>query len=419
MLKVSILTIGDEILIGQIINTNAAWISQKCLQTGATVTEHRVVGDNENSIIVAIDELFKNSDALLITGGLGPTSDDLTKPTLTKYFNDTLIFDNNVLEWVKGFFAKRGIKEISERNKNLAYVPSKCKPLKNDLGTAPGLLFNEQGRIIVAMPGVPKEMKFIMNTYVLPLLKDKIINQNLNVHSFKLIQTCGIPESILADKLADIENQLNGLNLAYLPSFKGVRLRLEAKNLSIEEAEQKINEVSKLIYSKIGEYIYGEGDISLSETIGKMLSVKKQTVAVAESCTGGLLGGEFTKIPGSSNYFIGGVIAYSNEVKTEILGVKQQTLENFGAVSEQTAVEMAENVRKIFNSTFGLSITGIAGPTGGTPSKPVGTVWIGISTPDRTFAKHFQFAGDRDIIRERSVAEALTMLYFNIKGFDK
>lgn len=419
MLKVSILTVGDEILIGQITNTNAAWISQKCVEIGATVFEHRTVGDSENSIMVAVDELLKVSDVLLITGGLGPTNDDLTKPTLSKYFNDVLVFDNNVFEWVMEFFLKRGILEISERNRNLAFVPSKCKPLKNELGTAPGMLFNEDGKIVVSMPGVPKEMKFIMNTYVLPLIKEKISANSLDVHIFKVIQTCGIPESILADKLEDIEKHLNGLNIAYLPSYKGVRLRLEAKNLHINEAEKRLQELTKIIYAKIGEYIYGEGEISLSETVGKLLSGKKETVAVAESCTGGLLGGEFTINPGSSNYFIGGVIAYSNIIKSQVLGVKQATLDNFGAVSEQTAVEMASNVRRIFNSTYGLSITGIAGPTGGTPLKPVGTVWIGISSPNKTYAKHFQFAGDRDIIRERSVAEALTMLYLEIKGLVK
>lgn len=416
MLRVSILTIGDEILIGQIVNTNASWISQKCLEAGATIVEQRVVGDSESEIINAVDELLKKSDVLLITGGLGPTSDDLTKPALTKFFNDELIFDANVLEWIKEFYQKRGISEISERNRNLANIPSKCKPLRNELGTAPGMLFNYNGKIVVSMPGVPKEMQYIMNTHIIPFLQEKIKTENQKAHLYTIIQTCGIPESVLADKLSGIETILNGLNIAYLPSYKGVRLRIEAKDLPIDIALKQIEKVKSYIYAKIGDYIFGEGDVSLSETVGKILSERRETVAVAESCTGGLLGGEFTKISGSSNYFLGGVIAYSNDAKVNILGVKKETIQNFGAVSQETAKEMAENVRKKFNSTYGISITGIAGPTGGTTTKPVGTVWIGLSTPEDTFTKLFNFGGDRDINRERSVASALTMLYFHLKG---
>jgi nicotinamide-nucleotide amidase len=419
MLRVSILTIGDEILIGQIVNTNAAWISQKCLETGATVVNHLVVGDTESEIFYAIDTLLKKSDLVLITGGLGPTADDLTKPVLAKYFNDRLVFNENVLDWIKEFYKKRGISEVSERNRNLAFVPSKCKPLKNELGTAPGMLFEYEGKIIVSMPGVPKEMQFIMNNYVLPILKEKIATEHHNAHLYTVIQTCGIAESVLADKLVGVENILNGLNLAYLPSYKGVRLRIEAKNIPIDIAKKQIENVKSFIYSKIGDYIFGEGETSLSETVGKLLTERNKTVSVAESCTGGLLGGEFTRISGSSNYFLGGIIAYSNEIKIKILGVKQETIEHFGAVSRETALEMAENVRKLFNSTYGISITGIAGPTGGIATKPVGTVWIGLATPNQTIAKLHNFGGDRDINRERSVFAALSMLYFELKGLQR
>lgn len=418
MLKVAILTIGDEILIGQIVNSNASWIAQKCLEIGASVVEHRVVGDSEEEIISGVDSLLKKSDILLITGGLGPTSDDLTKPSLVKYFNDELVFNETVLNWIKEFYEKRGIKEISERNRKLANIPSKCTPLKNEVGTAPGMLINLNDKIIVSMPGVPKEMQFIMNNSVLPLIKDKILKGNLTTHIFNIIQTCGIPESILADKLAGLDVQNEGVNLAFLPSYKGVRLRLETKGIPYQEAINKIESVKKSIYERVGNYIFGEGETTLSEVVGKILIERNETVAVAESCTGGLLGGEFTKISGSSSYFLGGIIAYSNDVKIKILGVNKETIEKFGAVSEQTAIEMAENVRKIFNSTYGLSITGIAGPTGGTPQKPVGTVWIGFSSKDKTFAKHNLFGGDRDINRERSVATALTMLYFHLKGVE-
>lgn len=418
MLKVAILTIGDEILIGQIINTNASWIAQKCAEIGATVVAHRVVGDNESEIIQNVDSLLKISDILLITGGLGPTNDDLTKPSLVKYLNDALVFSEKVLAWIKEFYEKRGIAEISERNRNLAYIPSKCIPLKNELGTAPGMLFHLNEKILVSMPGVPKEMQFIMNNYVLPIIKDKISKENLNTHFFNVLQTCGIPESILADKLSGIENLVDGVNIAYLPSYKGVRLRLETKGLPFKEATEKINKLKKSIYNRVGDFVFGEGETSLSEVVGKMLLERNETVAVAESCTGGLLGGEFTKISGSSNYFLGGIIAYSNDIKIKVLGVKEETIKNYGAVSEQTAIEMAENVRRIFQSTYGISITGIAGPTGGSPQKPVGTVWIGLSTPEKTFAKHNLFGADRDINRERSVSTALTMLYFHLKGIE-
>jgi len=258
-------------------------------------------------------------------------------------------------------------------------------------------------------------MQFITNTYVLPLLKAKIENENLNAHIFTILQTCGIAESVLADKLSGIEDVLGIANLAYLPSYKGVRLRIEVKDQPIRLSKEQIEKVKKFIYEKIGDYIFAEGEKTLSEVIGTLLSERNETVAVAESCTGGLLGGEFTKISGSSKYFLGGVIAYSNEIKAKILNVSEETLQKFGAVSEETALEMAKNVRTLFNSTYGISITGIAGPTGGTPSKPVGTVWIGLSAPETTFAKMYRFGDDREINRERSVAAALTMLYSHLK----
>ncbi|MCX7908521.1 MAG: competence/damage-inducible protein A [Ignavibacteria bacterium] len=416
MLKVSILTVGDEILIGQIVNSNASWISQKCIETGASIIEHRTVGDVEEEIIQAVYDLQKKSDIVLITGGLGPTIDDLTKPSLTKYFNDELVFDEQVFEWIKDFFFKRGQTEISERNKNLAYVPRSCKPLKNEFGTAPGMLFEQDGKIIVSMPGVPKEMQFIMNQYVLPLIKDKITKENCLTNHYCVLQTCGIPESVIADKLIGIDKEFSDVKIAFLPSYKGVRLRLQTENLPLSIACERIDQIKNVLYKRIGDYIYGEGEISLSEVIGKMLIDRNETVAVAESCTGGLLGSEFTKISGSSKYFIGGIISYSNDVKINTLGVNKNTIDKFGAVSEETAIEMAKNVRILLNTTYGLSITGVAGPTGGTPNKPVGTVWIGFSSPTTTFAKRYQFGGDREINRERSVYSALTLLYFQLKG---
>jgi len=418
MLKVAIITIGDEILIGQIVNTNSSWIAQKCVEIGATIIEHCVVGDNEKHILEVLKRTFDVSDVILITGGLGPTRDDLTKPVLTKFFGDELIFSDEVLQWIKEYYFKRGINEVTERNKNLAFIPKSCTPLKNSVGTAPGLLFEKEDKAIFAMPGVPKEMQHLMKEYVIPYIKNKIERQKFPTHIFRVLQTCGIAESVLADKLAGIEEILNGVNLAFLPSYKGVRLRIDASGEDVFQVESSIQKVVDYIRSKIGNYIFGEGEISLAQVVGDLLSERNETVAVAESCTGGLLGGEFTNIPGSSRYFLGGVIAYSNEIKERILGVEKEVIQKFGAVSQETAKQMAENVRKLFNSTYGISITGIAGPEGGTKEKPVGTVWISLSTADKVIAKKFQFGDDRHINRERSVGAALTLLYSYLKNIE-
>jgi nicotinamide-nucleotide amidase len=418
MLRVSILTIGDEILIGQIVNTNASWIAQKCVEVGAFVIEHCVVGDSEEEILEALKRLYNLSDIILITGGLGPTRDDLTKPVLTKFFDDELIFSDEVLQWIKEYYSKRGINEVTERNKNLALIPKSCTPLKNLVGTAPGLLFEKENKAVFAMPGVPKEMQFLMKEYVIPYIQNKITSRKLPTHIFRVLQTCGIAESVLADKLSGLEEILNGVNVAFLPSYKGVRLRIEAKGEDVVKTELAIQKVVDFIKGKVGEYIFGEGEVSLAQVVGELLAERKETVAVAESCTGGLLGGEFTNIPGSSRYFLGGIIAYSNEIKERILGVEKQVLQKFGAVSQETATQMSENVRKLFNSTYGISITGIAGPDGGTSEKPVGTVWISLSAPDKSIAKRYQFGDDRQINRERSVGAALTMLYAYLKRLE-
>lgn len=418
MLNVSILTIGDEILIGQIVNTNASWIAQRCIEVGASIKEHCAVGDNEKDILQTLDRLMHFSNIVIITGGLGPTIDDLTKPVLTKYFDDELYFSEEVFEWIKEYYSLRGITEVSERNKYLAFIPRKCKPLKNAIGTAPGMLFEINQKTVFSLPGVPKEMKYLMQEYVLPYIKQKIINNNLPTHLFRVIQTCGIAESVLADKLVGIEKISNEVSIAFLPSYKGVRLRVESKGKKLDEVEKNIQKVLDFIYSRIGKYIFGEGEVTLAQVVGKILKERKETIAVAESCTGGLLGGEFTNIPGSSDYFLGGIIAYSNEIKESILGVKKETLLKFGAVSQETAIQMAENVRKLFNSTYGISITGIAGPTGGTKEKPVGTVWIALATPEKIISKEHLFGAERQINRERSVSAALTMLYSYLNNIE-
>lgn len=416
MNKVAILSIGDEICIGQVINSNSAWIAERCTEIGFHVVCHSAVRDNEQQIIGEVDRLIRIADVILVTGGLGPTSDDLTKPALAKYFKVDLVFNEQAFKWIEDFYSKKGITEILDRNKNLANLPINCKPLRNLLGTAPGMLFEFDGKVLVSMPGVPREMQFIMNNSVLPLLKDRISKTPTEIVVYRTIQTTGIVESILAEKLKVLDWDKNRFSLAYLPSYKGVRLRIGARAESFDDANLALNRLQSEVESVIGEYIYGVGDKTLAETVGKMLLKHNKTVAVAESCTAGLLGVELTKVPGSSGYFLGGYIVYSNEAKINLLGVKPSTIEHFGAVSRETVIEMANNARKIFNSDFGIAITGIAGPSCGTPEKPVGTVWIGLADRNATIAEKYQFGDDREINRERSVAQALTLLFLKLQG---
>lgn len=416
MNKVAILSVGDEICIGQVVNSNSAWIAQRCTEIGYQVVCHSVVRDNEQQIIDDVDRLTKIGDVILVTGGLGPTSDDLTKPALAKYFKVDLVFNEQAFQWIEEFYSKRGITEILERNKNLANLPSNCKPLQNSLGTAPGMLFEFDGKILISMPGVPKEMQFIMNKYVLPLLKDRISKTSNEIVVYRTIQTIGIAESLLAEKLKELDWDNSIYSLAYLPSYKGVRLRIGAKAKSFDDANLALNSLQYEIERIVGKHIYGSGNITLTETVGKMLLKFNKTVAVAESCTAGLLGAELTKVPGSSGYFLGGYIVYSNQAKINLLGVKPSTIKQFGAVSKETVIEMADNVRKKFDSDFGIAITGIAGPSGGILEKPVGTVWIGLADRTAITAEKYLFGGDREINRERSVASALALLFFKLQG---
>ena len=410
MLRVSLLSIGDEICIGQIVNTNAAWIAKKVTEKGAAVVEHITVGDVAADMKRELDNLLSISDLVLLTGGLGPTHDDITKPVLAEFFNDELQFDEesyaNILELLK----RRGMKP-TDRTKQMAYLPRSCKALKNAVGAAPGMLFENQGKYVVSMPGVPNEMKYIIENSVLPLIEKIITDRQENVVLYKTLITSGIPESVLADKLGDVKEFLgeNG-SLAFLPSYQGVKLRIGVQSQNFADARKKIERIENFIREKAGSYIIAAEDKPLSEIIGMRLKDKGETVAVAESCTGGLLGGEFTAIPGSSAYFLGGVIAYSNEVKEKMLDVQHKTLLKHGAVSKDTAKEMARNVRKKFYADYGISITGIAGPTGGTREKPVGTVWIGLSSAKKTYAKKFVFTKDREVNRKRAVGSALSML---------
>ncbi|PIF02271.1 MAG: competence/damage-inducible protein A [Draconibacterium sp.] len=406
-MNAEILTIGDEILIGQIVDTNSAWIGETMNRAGIEVYRITSVHDEETQIVAALDRAIKDVDIVLITGGLGPTKDDITQKTLCRYFQTELIFHEPTYEHIKERFRLRNI-DMNKLNRDQALVPKNCTVLFNKTGTAPGMWFEKNGTIIVSVPGVPFEMKYLVENEVIPRLvssgKTKAI-----VH--KTVLTQGIPESILALKLEAWEMALpENVKLAYLPSPMAVRLRLSATGKSSKELEADIDKEISRLKQIIPDYIYGYGDETLAEVIGRILIKSNKTLSVAESCTGGYISHLITSISGSSAYYAGSVTAYANQAKQRILAVKPETLEQFGAVSEQTAREMALGAKRVFNTDFAIATTGIAGPTGGTEDKQVGTVWIAIAGVDGVIAEKFVFGDNRERNIVRSSQTALQML---------
>lgn len=403
-----IITIGDEILIGQIVDTNSAWMGEQLNLTGIKVHQITSVSDNAEHIIKALDEAKSRVDIILITGGLGPTKDDLTKHTLVSYFNTKLRFDEDVFQHVKALFARFG-REVTGVNRMQAEVPESCTVIHNANGTAPGMWFEENEKVFVSMPGVPYEMKKMMSAEILPRLKKKYSLPTI-VH--RTVLTQGIGESFLSEIIAEWENSLaeKNIKLAYLPAPGMVRLRLSAlgkdETALRKSVEDKVHELEKLI----SQHIYGYEKDTLEQIVGRLLKEKKQTLSLAESCSGGLIAHMITSVPGSSFYFFGGVVSYSNESKTNQLGVKKETLENHGAVSEETIIEMAIGAKQKFNTDWAVATSGIAGPDGGSAEKPVGTVWIAVAGPDGVKAKKFQFGGDRERNISVTAITALNML---------
>jgi nicotinamide-nucleotide amidase len=404
--QAEIITVGDEILIGQTIDTNSAWMGQKLNEVGVDV--HRVVSirDTGAAIVNALESLDPKTRIVLITGGLGPTKDDLTKHTLTEYFGGELIFNQPIFEHIQELFRQIG-RDISHLNRDQAFLPSNCKVLQNNVGTASGMRFEKDGRYIISMPGVPFEMKFLMREHILPWIGRDLMEQDILHRTFL---TQGIPESLLAERISDWETNLpSELKLAYLPSPGIVKLRLTAKgdkaNLLplFEEQELKLRNI-------LGKAIYGTGASSLQEVLGQMLMEKSLSLSTAESCTGGYIAHLLTSIAGSSNYFKGSIVAYSNEVKQAQLGVKNETIERVGAVSEEVVKEMAEGARERLLTDYAIAISGIAGPDGGSEEKPVGTVWIAIAGPDGCRASLHRFGKHRDRNIKRSALMALDLL---------
>ena len=416
MLLSKIITIGDEILIGQVINTNASFISEKLFSIGIPVKKVITIEDTEEALLNELDDSIKNYDVTIITGGLGPTHDDVTKPTLIKYFNDELISDEKVLEHVKNIFKRRNL-NMPPVNYGQAMVPKNSKVIFNESGTAPGIWIERNKKIIVALPGVPFEMKEMINTKIIPMLSETFANDIKYILKSKTFLTTGIGESHLAELIGDVKPIIGNNKLAFLPSLVGVRLRVDVKGENVNDVNNIIGEIEEKLKNKIGDYIFGTDEDLLEKIVGDLLIRKNLTLAVAESCTGGLISSKITDISGSSKYFIGGICTYSNNSKLYILNLSKETLEKYGAVSEETAMEMAVNVRKKFNSDFGISTTGIAGPTGGTNEKPVGLVWVGFSDGSRTFAKKFMFGDNRERTKLRATYMALVILRNHLKIF--
>ncbi len=399
-----IITIGDEILYGQISDTNAQWMSQQLDTIGVKVTQRLTIGDVKETILATLKYSEEKADIILITGGLGPTEDDLTKPCLAEYFGVKTQLNQEALTHITALFAQFKF-ELTPINKLQAHLPANCRMLKNELGTAPGMWFFENNTVFVSMPGVPYEMKGLMTNAVLPMLKNQF---ELPFIYHKVIRTIGIGESWLADKIKPWADALpSSISLAYLPSLREVKLRLTTAGKNLENLTKEVEvQIEKLkIYAD--KFIYGYDSDSIELIVGKWLASKNKTIATAESCTGGYLAHLITSIPGSSAYFKGSIISYTNEIKQEALGVNKLTLDKYGAVSEQTVIEMAEGARAKFNTTYAISTSGIAGPDGGTDKLPVGTVWIALATPTETHTKLVSLAKDRMLNIEASSKSAL------------
>lgn len=407
-----LITIGDEILIGQIVDTNSAWMAQKLNLAGIGVKQITSVSDDRQHILNALKEASQRADIILITGGLGPTKDDVTKTTLAEYFNVGLRTDEGALENVKRIFS-RHTGRILETNYRQAEVLENCTTLLNLNGTAPGMWIEDQGKVYVSMPGVPFEMMYLMEELVIPKIKESFSLPSIVHHT---ILTAGLGESLLADKISFIEDSLpHHIGLAYLPKLGMVRLRLSGKGNNLDHLRDEIALFAAKIIETVSEFVVTEGDVPLEKAILDYMASKGLTLSVAESCTGGYLSHLLTQHSGSSKVFLGGAVSYSNQLKHSMLGVSEDTLLNFGAVSEETVLEMALGAARNYGSDYSVSISGIAGPDGGTEDKPVGTVWIAVAGKTKTISRKFQFGNKRAQNIERSAVNALTLLHKLVK----
>lgn len=413
-MKACLITIGDEILIGQTVNTNVSFIGEQLTNLQIDVIKSIVIGDDEETIMHEFNEAYKSSDLIIVTGGLGPTHDDVTKSCVAKFFKSDLIKNEDVLNDIKQLFKKRG-REVTESNEQQALVPKIAEVIRNSRGTAPGMWIEKSKKIFVVMPGVPYEMKEMMISSVVPKL-DVILGERKEFTIIKNLMTTGIAESHLYEKLGNINELLNGSKLAFLPNQFGVKLRMTVKGSKEVDAQNKLSELEQRIRAIAGRYIYGKDDEKIEDVIGRLMVDRGIKIAVAESCTGGLISSRLTNVSGSSSYFERGVVAYSNAAKVEILRVDEDLLQKYGAVSLEVARLMAEGVKAISGSDIGLSVTGIMGPTGATPNKPVGLVYVGICDDNLCTAKEFRFGDDRLLNKDRTAQAALEMVRRNLLG---
>ncbi|GAA0104423.1 competence/damage-inducible protein A [Paraclostridium sordellii] len=404
-MKAEIITVGTEILLGDIVNTNSQFLAKELASLGIDVYYQSTVGDNESRLMDTLNESLDRSDIIITTGGLGPTNDDITKEVAAKCFNQELVFYDDIWKDIKQYFEKIGV-EPTENNKKQAYFPKDCIILNNSNGTAPGAILKKENKMIIVLPGPPKEM--------IPMFNNELKKHLENLTDYKLISRTlrffGIGESELEDKLIDIINNQTNPTIAPYAKEGEVTLRITAKSYTKDESDNLIDEVENKIKTVVGKYLYGYGETTLEETVAKLLVEKNLTIAVSESCTGGMVSSTLIDYPGISQVFMEGCVTYSNEAKMSRLGVKKETLDSFGAVSTETAIEMAKGVAMNLKTNVGLSTTGIAGPGGGTTEKPVGLVYIGLYINGKTKVKKLNLAGSREKIRVKATKEALNFL---------
>lgn len=407
MIKAEIITIGDEILIGQIVDTNSAWIAKELNKIGITIYQITSISDQREHILDALNNARNNADIVLITGGLGPTKDDITKRVLAEYFETHLVQNEQVLEDIKTFVLGRRA-SMNQLNVQQAEVPANCEVIRNHFGTAPGMWFEVDGKIFLSMPGVPYEMKGIMEKYAIPRFIQQFKTKHI-IHKTLLVH--GIPESQLATDISDWEDALpSSIKLAYLPSPGLIRLRFTTHNSDLQKGEMLIkNEIEKL-YKLLPNNISGFEQENIESLVGQVLREKNLTLSTAESCTGGHIANLITSVSGSSEYFIGSVVAYHNSIKENLLNVSSEALNTFGAVSREVVEQMAKAVRERFNTDYAMATSGIAGPTGGTTEKPVGTVWIAVASKNNVLSQMYVFGKEREINIRKASITALNML---------
>jgi nicotinamide-nucleotide amidase len=405
-MNATIISIGDEILIGQVLNTNAAYISEKLNSVGIEAARILTVGDDEVEILNAFKENYSRYDIIIVTGGLGPTQDDVTRSAVCKFFDLKLISSKEVRHNVEEFLKKRN-RKWSDAAENQTLFPAGAKVIPNKYGTAAGEFFERDTKYFIVLPGVPYEMESMMEDFVIPFFREIKMNRYI-LH--RTLMTTGIAESELAGRLGNLDNILQGAKLAFLPSPTGVRLRITISGTGKNQCENKIQTIESHIREKANKFIYGVDEESLEEVLGRILAERKLTIAIAESCTGGMIAHKITNVPGSSRYFERAIVAYSNQSKINQLHVPKELIEKHGAVSKEVAEAMALGIRQNAGTDIGISTTGIAGPTGGTGEKPVGLVWTGYSDANETIAQKFNFGDGRLRVKERASQTAIDLV---------